>query len=288
VHDLTFIEHPEWHERSKVWLFRRALRVAAAKAKVIVCVSATTANRLTELLSPRGRVVVVPHGVDQNRFHPADGVQAENATENASKRTDKASNAADKAVLDRLGVRAPYVFFVGTLEPRKAVPDLVAAFDSIADNQKDLSLVIAGGRGWGAVAVDEAIAQAGRPERSKTTGYVDDDEVAVLMRRSAVVTYPALEEGFGLPALEALASGAPLITTAGSAMAEVAGKSAVLIGPGDRVALAEAIEETVAGGRDVRARVAAGLEIAAAHTWEASALGHLRAYRMAAEESARD
>ena len=72
------------------------------------------------------------------------------------------------------------------------------------------------------------------------------------------------------------------------AMAEVAGKSAVLIGPGDRVALAEAIEATVAGGRDVRARVVAGLEIAAAHTWEASALGHLRAYRMAAEESARD
>jgi glycosyltransferase involved in cell wall biosynthesis len=274
VHDLTFIEHPEWHERSKVWLFRRALRVAAAKAKVIVCVSATTADRLTELLSPRGQVIVVPHGVDQTRFHPA----------NPADELDEG----DAAVLERLGVRGRYVLFVGTLEPRKAIPDLVAAFDSIADRNKDLSLVIAGGRGWGAAAVDEAIAQARCREWIRTTGYVDDNEVAVLMRRSAVVAYPALEEGFGLPALEALASGVPLVTTAGTAMAEVAGEAALLVGAGDRSVLADAIEETVSGGREVRSRVAAGLKVAGAHTWEVSALGHLRAYRLAVEESARE
>jgi glycosyltransferase involved in cell wall biosynthesis len=279
VHDLTFIEHPEWHERSKVWLFRRALRVAAAKAKVIVCVSTTTADRLTELLSPRGRVVVIPHGVDHQRFHPAKGASAKGASD---------EGASDEAVLERLGVRRPYVLFVGTLEPRKAVPDLVAAFDSVADGHKDLSLVIAGGRGWGAAAVDEAIAQANSAQRIKTPGYVDDEEVAVLMRRSAVVAYPSLEEGFGIPALEALASGAPLVTTAGTAMAEVAGEAAVLVGTGDRSALAEAIEETVSGGPEVRSRVAAGLKIASAHTWVASAVGHLEAYRMAVEESARE
>ncbi len=283
VHDLTFIEHPEWHERSKVWLFRRALRVAAAKAKVIICVSATTADRLTALLNPRGRVVVIPHGVDHHRFHATAASATAASPENAS-----GNEASDEAVLERLGVRRPYVLFVGTLEPRKAVPDLVAAFDSIADGQKDLSLVIAGGRGWGAVAVDEAIAQAGSADRIKTTGYVEDDEVAVLMRMSAVVTYPSLEEGFGIPALEALASGAPLVTTAGSSMAEIAGGAAVLIAAGDRKALAGAIEGMVAGGPEVRSRVAEGLKIAAAHTWEASALGHLRAYRMAAEESAPD
>jgi glycosyltransferase involved in cell wall biosynthesis len=274
VHDMTFIDHPEWHERSKVWLFRRALRVAAANAKVIVCVSATTADRLTELLSPRGRVLVVPHGVDPTRFHPSDPANE--------------SDKDEETVLERLGVRGRYVLFVGTLEPRKAIPDLVAGFDSMADRHRDLSLVIAGGRGWGAAAVDEAIAQARSRERIRTTGYVDDEEVAILMRRSAVVAYPALEEGFGLPALEALASGVPLVTTAGTSMAEVAGEAAVLVGAGDRGALAEAIEETVSGGPEVRSRVAAGLKIAGAHTWEASALGHLRAYRLAVEESARE
>jgi glycosyltransferase involved in cell wall biosynthesis len=269
VHDLTFIEHPEWHERSKVWVFRRALRVAAAKAKVIVCVSGTTAARFSELLSPRGRVLVVPHGVDPARFRPK----------------NSGDESSDHAVLERLGVREPYVLFVGLLEPRKAVPDLVGAFDSIANKpgNEDLSLVIAGGRGWGAEAVDEAIAQAGCSGRIVTTGYVADGDVAVLMRRSAVVTYPAFEEGFGLPALEALASGVPLVTTAGSAMAEIARGAGLLIGAGDRGALAEAIEEAVAGGPEVRSRVAVGLEISGKHTWEASALGHLRAYRLAAE-----
>jgi glycosyltransferase involved in cell wall biosynthesis len=275
VHDLTFIDHPEWHEKSKVFLFKRALRIAAAKAKVVVCVSAKTADRFTELLKPRGRVVVVPHGVDATRFHPP----------------EPAEEGPDKRILGRLGVKGPFVLFVGTLEPRKAIPDLVAAFDEVAGRAKaakDLSLVIAGGRGWGAAAVDEAIGDARKADRIRTTGYVSDDEVAALMRRAVAVAYPALEEGFGLPALEALACGTPLVTTARSVMAEVAGDAALLVPAGDRSALAEAIEEVVGGGAEVAGRVESGLKIAESQTWEASALGHLRAYRLAAKESAAD
>jgi glycosyltransferase involved in cell wall biosynthesis len=269
VHDLTFFDHPEWHERSKVLVFRRAIRVAARRAEVLVCVSAATAARLAELLRPRGTVVVVPHGVDTERFRPP----------------APADDQADESVLRRAGVRRPYVLFVGTQEPRKAIPDLVAAFDHVASSHKELSLVLAGGRGWGAAAVDAAVSRALNAERVVRTGYLDDDSVAVLMRRAEVVAYPALEEGFGLPALEALACATPLVTTSGSAMAEMAGDAALLVGAGDTSALAEAIEEAVRRGPAVMTRVAAGLAVAASHTWEASARGHLDAYRLAAQRA---
>jgi glycosyltransferase involved in cell wall biosynthesis len=271
IHDLTFFDHPEWHERSKVLLFRRAIRVAARRAEVLVCVSQATARRLEEHLKPRAEVVVVPHGVDTGRFRPPVA----------------ADDDADDAVLQRAGVRRPYVLFVGTQEPRKAIPDLVRAFDQIASDNRELSLVIAGGRGWGAAAVDAAVSSARYRERIFRTGYVDDEAVAVLMRRAAVVAYPALEEGFGLPALEALASATPLVTTSGSAMAEVAGDAALLVAPRDSAGLAEAVNEAARRGPAVEAGIAKGLAIASRHTWEASAQGHLDAYRLAVSNAKR-
>jgi len=103
------------------------------------------------------------------------------------------------------------------------------------------------------------------------------------MRRAEAVAYPALEEGFGLPALEALACGTPLVTTSGSAMAELAGGAALLVSPRDHGALAAAIDEAVRRGPGIESRVAKGLAIAASHTWEVSARGHLDAYRLAVQ-----
>lgn len=267
IHDLTFIEHPEWHERSKVLVFRRAITVAARKAAVLVCVSQWTADRLVEHTKPQGQVMVVPHGVDRGVFHPATAAESES----------------DEVALKRARVSRPYVLFVGTLEPRKAVPNLVAAFDRVAGTRKDLSLVLAGGRGWGTAAVDEAVRRATHADRVVQTGYVADELVGVLMRRAEAVAYPAFEEGFGLPALEALASGTPLVTTRGSAMAEVAGAAASLVAPGSIEGLAEAIEEAEAHGPAVAERIEAGLLVAASHTWEDSARRHLEAYRLAAK-----
>ena len=259
IHDLTFFDHPEWHEGVKARFFRHAIRRAARRADALVCVSKLTAARLDSLLGPAAPVRVIPHGVDHTRFHPSDE--------------------GDAAVLATLGVRPPYVAFVGTLEPRKDVPTLVRAFDLLAGRRAEVSLVLGGMDGWGARAVTDALSAARHSDRVIRLGYVPDEAVPALLRGAAAVAYPSLDEGFGLPALEALACGAALVTTAATAMAEVTGDAAVLVPPGDEDALAEALDGLVEGGPDVERRRGRGVERAAAYTWEASAAAHVEVYR---------
>ena len=266
IHDLTLVEHPSWHEPAKVAFFRRAIRIAAARADALIAVSAATADRLRALFDAKAPVHVVAHGVDQSRFRVLDP-------------GDEAGASLDRAALRRLGVRSPYVAFVGTLEPRKDVPTLVRAFDRLATAQADLALVLAGGRGWGTRAVERAVREASHGDRVLLAGYISEDEKAALLRGAAAVAYPSLEEGFGLPALEALACGAPLVTTRGSAMEEVTGDAALLVAPGHDDALAEALESAMAGGPEVEGRRVRGVEVAARFTWDASAAAHAAVYR---------
>jgi len=112
------------------------------------------------------------------------------------------------------------------LEPRKGVASLVSAFDRIASARPDVVLVLGGQAGWGMEATERALDLARHRDRVVRTGYLPDAAVPALLRCAAVVAYPALEEGFGLPALEALACAAPLVTTEGTAMAEFAGDAA--------------------------------------------------------------
>ena len=261
VHDLSFFSHPEWHERTKAPFFRAAIRAAAARAGAIVAVSAATASRLEARVTARATIHVIPHGVDHARFHPGAG------------------GAADDAARARIGARQPYVAFLGTLEPRKDVPTLVRAFDRVAARHRDLTLVLAGARGWGAAAVEAAVRQISHRDRVRLTGYVDEADTPALLRGAAAVAYPSLEEGFGLPALEALACGAPLVTTTGSAMEEVATGAALLVAPGDVDGLAQALEALVAGGAAVDERRRLGLETAARYSWAASAAAHADVYR---------
>jgi glycosyltransferase involved in cell wall biosynthesis len=159
-----------------------------------------------------------------------------------------------------------YVLAVGTLEPRKNFPRVV-----LAAERAGIDVRVAGGAGWGGVDVD-------------SLGFVDDDELARLYRGAAALVYPSLYEGFGLPVLEAMACGTPVVTSRDSAPAEVAGGAAVLVDPLDVEGIAEGIREAIARRDELRT---AGLERARAFTWEAAAKATADVYReAAARESA--
>jgi glycosyltransferase involved in cell wall biosynthesis len=262
IHDCTFFDHPEWHERSKAVFFRRAIRHAARHAAVVVCVSEVTATRLRAVCEVRVPVVVAPHGVDHARFTAVEHVEGDDARLLAA-----AGVPPDRAL----------VVFVGTLEPRKGVVPLVQAFDRVADARRDAVLVLAGQPGWGMAETERALAAARHADRIVRTGYLPDAAVPALLRSAAVAVYPALEEGFGLPALEALACGAPLVTTEGTAMAELAAGAALLSAPGDPRALADVLATALAEGR-ATPRHAEGIRVAAGRTWDESVRLHLQAY----------
>ena len=139
----------------------------------------------------------------------------------------------------------------------------------------------AGGDGWGVDAARDTIAASGVSTRVVRPGYLDDDTLAALFRRASAVAYPSLEEGFGLPALEALASGTPLVSTTGSAIEEVVGDAALLTAPGDVDALAAAMTHALDDDTLAAQLRAAGPERAAAFTWSRSIDGHVDAYRHA-------
>jgi glycosyltransferase involved in cell wall biosynthesis len=260
IHDLTFFDHPEWHERSKVVYFRRMIRAATRRATTLVCVSGFTANRLRALVAPRPDIAVIHHGVDHDRF---------SATGDPT---------TDLAALAKHGIEPPYIAFASTIEPRKNVPTLVRAFAAVAATRPELRLVLAGSDGWGAREASEAIAASGVATRVLRPGYLDDATIAAFFRRAAMVTYPSLEEGFGLPALEGLACGAPVVTSEGSALAEVVDDAALLVPPSDADALAGAFGR-ILGDAALRERLrAAGPARAAEFTWQACVDQHVDAY----------
>ena len=251
--------------RRRSAFFRGAIRVAAARADAIVAVSRTTAERLQARSRPQAPVHVIPHGVDHDRFRPALG--AEEVAADEASRADWASSRAARTS------RSSAPWSLARTCPRWY------GRSTGGSGHPDVTLVLAGNRGWGGAAVESAVAGAGARDRIVMTGYVTDAENVALLRGAAVVAYPSLEEGFGLPAVETFACGTPLVTTSGSAMEEVALGAALLVRPGDVDGLAEALDATLAGGPEVERRRLHGLEVAAGHTWQESAAAHARLYR---------
>jgi glycosyltransferase involved in cell wall biosynthesis len=180
---------------------------------------------------------------------------------------DVAYNAVDHAVFTPDGDAAEgnYVLAVGTLEPRKNLPRLIEATAKLG-----IELRIAGSRGWGDVQTEAA--------HVKWVGRPSDAELAVLLRGASCLAYPSLWEGFGIPVLEAMACGAPVVTSEGSAMSDVAAGAAELVDPRDVDAIAAGIERAVSRREELRA---AGLERAAGFTWAAAADAVVESYRRA-------
>jgi alpha-1,3-rhamnosyl/mannosyltransferase len=162
------------------------------------------------------------------------------------------------SVLDRMNLRRnAYILIPGTIEPRKNHVRAIAAFEHLIARSaipSDVVLVIAGRPGWGAKTILERVDDSPARIRIKILGYVSDAELLAMMRGAGLVAYVSIYEGFGLPVLEAMACGAPVVTSRASSMPEAAGDAAVLVDPLDDGAIARGLEEAWRGQRDLRRR----------------------------------
>jgi glycosyltransferase involved in cell wall biosynthesis len=264
IHDLTFFTNPEWHERSKVAFFRRAINYSAKHARVLVCVSAFSARLLEEIIPAHAPIVVAPLGVELTTFHPR------SLDDTATFRTHGLSE------------NVPYILFVGTAEPRKGLDVLLEAFCDVGGHDKSVELWIAGQTGWGVGPLEVLIAEHPYRTRIRRLGYVDDAALPALYRQARAVAYPSRGEGFGLPALEAMACGASLVTTEGTVMAEMAGDAARLVRVGDAEALAGSLHDILASSESERSSWAGRARARAENfTWDACVDQHLAAYDLA-------
>ncbi len=179
--------------------------------------------------------------------------------------SDPARDATESA--NRVGV-APYVLAVGTIEPRKDYPSLLSAFASLVSSHPDLRLLVVGQTGWGESAFGEAMAQLPREVRGRVDrrGFVDETERIRLLRGASLLVYPSVYEGFGLPPLEAMAAGIPVVATTAGSLPEILGDGALLVAPGDAQALAEAMQRVLTDSRLARDLVCRGHIRAASFT----------------------
>jgi glycosyltransferase involved in cell wall biosynthesis len=268
VHDVSFLHHPEWFNARDLVVLNAGVRASAPRAARVLVPSRYVRHELCELLGldPR-RVVVTPEGVDP-RFQPP-------STE---------PSPVTERLFRRLGIRRPYVFALGNLQPRKNLTRLVEAWARLtgAGAVPEYRLVVGGGfrgRRDGAAALSVAL---GIGDRIVFPGYVPEDELPVLYGSADLFVHPSLHEGFGLTALEAMACGTPVACSDAAALPEVTDGAAALFDPEDAGGMAAVLGALLADPAlraDLRER---GLRRAARAGWRTCAESTAAAYEAAA------
>ncbi len=216
LHDATFFTDPQLHSPVKARFFRAWTRTSVRRATACVVPSESAARELARVAGADDRALhVVYHGVDTDRFHPPSPEEV-------------------AAVRRRLGLgKTPYVAFLGALEPRKNVPALIRGFTRasqlLANRQDQPALVLAGQPGWDS-QVERALSAVPHRVRVIRAGYLPLGELSGFLGGAAMVAYPSLGEGFGLPVLEAMAAGAAVLTTRRLAIPEVGGDAVAYCG----------------------------------------------------------
>jgi glycosyltransferase involved in cell wall biosynthesis len=263
IHDLAYLTHPDYAQPGIVEYLSAEVPRALRAADHIIAVSRRTGLDLVERLHVApARVSVIYPGVDPMFSPEAD-------------RPDVLE------VLRRYNLAQPLILAVGTLEPRKNYERLIEAFAATTrERDGPRQLVFAGKQGWRYEGIYAAARREARlGERIRFLGFVEDDELPALYRSAAVLAMPSFYEGFGLPVIEAMASGTPVVCSTGGALPEVAGNAAILVAPEDVAGLQDALL-LACKDQTLRARLTSeGLARARRYTWEAAAQQHFQVYR---------
>ncbi len=247
-HDMSLALLPQFHTLKKRLLTSSLIPAVARGARMILTPSESTRRDVVRLLRvDPGRVRVIPYAAGP-AFRPVP--------------------LAPEALEARHGIKSPYFLYVGTLEPRKNLARTLRAFASVAGALAGCRFVIVGQRGW---RYDDVLREAAHPAlrgRVDFLGYVPEERLPDLYTHALATVYPSLYEGFGLPVVESMACGTPVLTSRSSSLAEIAEGAALLADPADEQTLAEALY-ALATDASLRGRLRAlGLERARAFSWE--------------------
>lgn len=249
IHDLSQILYSQTHERRRVRRARQRLPLMARMATIVITPSEAVRREVQEHLHvPLHRIVAIAEAA-RSSFRPLD-------LESIS------------SVLKRLRITKPFVLYVGTVEPRKNLLCLVRAFEQIVSRSDvPLHLVIAGRKGWMVDDLFRHVKKSSASERISFTGYLSDHDLCALYSSCALFVYPSLYEGFGLPPLEAMACGAPVMASNIPSISEVVGNAALLVDPTDVQGLAGHMIRVLQDDQLRRQMSAKGIERAAEFSW---------------------
>ncbi len=251
IHDLAFREYPQTIRTRTMMMLKMNLRKTLKRADAIAVDSAFTKSELAKYYNvPEGKIYVVPCGIDKEKYEKKRSVNP---------------------VKEKFGIDGEYFLYLGTLEPRKNIVRLIKAYDEFRkENEKDIlpDLVIAGGKGW---MYDEIYEMVNKKHLEKWiifTDYVSEEEKIALMQGALAFCFPSLYEGFGLPPMEAMACGTPVITSCTSSLDEVAGEAALKVNPESVQQIASALTK-MHREEDIRQKlIEKGRKQAAKYTWE--------------------
>jgi glycosyltransferase involved in cell wall biosynthesis len=265
VYDLSFVTYPEYHLPANVEHCLRGTKLAIERADALIAISESTRRELIdEMGAPPERIVVTPLAPGGSLRRVSDRARLE-------------------AVRRRYDLPERFVLFLGALEPRKNLPRLLEAFAALTPaERRGLQLVVAGAQGWLNEAVHERVQKLGLDASVRFAGYIEPADLAALYSLATVFAYPSLWEGFGLPVVEAMACGTPVLTSNVSSLPEVAGDAAVLVPPADVDAIAAGLHR-LAEDDTLRADLAErGPRRAAQFSWERCARETLAVYQAVA------